>query len=240
MAFNVNDMVSAINKTGVAKLSHFEVFINGFGDTDSERDLTYRADSVDIPGRSITSVEHKFQNYGPVNKVAYGAVYGDVTVQFLLSEDFREKEYFEIWQNKMVGTGAFNQNNSSSYNPNYFDNYSGTVEIRQYAPTGELRAIHTLNEAYPLVINPITMGWGEEGVARLGVTFAYRNYKCLFTKQAQPEKGFGFSVSIGPGGISGSARIPGIGNIAGSTELGSISANVGGKLGRVAAIRNLF
>ena len=96
MAFNVNNMVSAINKTGVASLSHYEVFINGFGDTDSERDLSYRADSVDIPGRSITSVEHKFQNYGPVNKVAYGAVYGDVTVQFLLSEDFREKENAKI------------------------------------------------------------------------------------------------------------------------------------------------
>ena len=240
MAFNVNSMVSSINKSGVASLAHYEVYINGFGDTDTERDLTYRADSVDIPGRSMSTVEHKFQNYGPVNKVAYGSVYGDVSVQFILSEDLREKEYFEIWQDKMVGTGAFNQTKSSSFNPKYFDNYAGTVEIRQYAPTGELRAIHTLDEAYPLVINPITMGWGEEGVARLGITFAYRHYKCIFTKQNQPEQGFGFSIGIGPGGISGSARIPGLGNIAGSTQLGSISANVGGRLGRVAAIRNLF
>jgi hypothetical protein len=97
MAFNVNSMVSSINKSGVASLAHYEVYINGFGDTDTERDLTYRADSVDIPGRSMTTVEHKFQNYGPVNKVAYGSVYGDVSVQFILSEDLREKEYFEIF-----------------------------------------------------------------------------------------------------------------------------------------------
>ena len=245
MAFNVNDMVSSINKSGVAKLSHYEVICHGFGDFIDERELMYRAESVDIPGRSIASVEHKFQNYGPVNKIAYGQTYGDVTVQFLLSEDMREKEYFEIWQDKMVNTGAFNdyffsRTSSNTFNPKYFDNYAGTIEIRQYSPTGELRALHTLNEAYPLIINPITMGWNEEGVARLGVTFAYRNYKCKFTKQDQPEQGFGFSLSIGPGGISGSARIPGVGNISGSTATGSISANVGGKLGRVAAIRSAF
>ena len=244
MSFNINTMISALNKTGVAKLSHYEVYIHGFGDMDSERDLVYRAETVDIPGRSISSVEHKFINSGPVNKVAYGAVYGDVTVQFILSEDMREKEYFEIWQNDMVGTGAFSDSMNtaqSSYNPRYFDNYAGTVEIRQYAPTGELRAIHKLNEAYPLVINPITMGWGDEGIAKLGVTFAYRNYRCTFTKQDQPEQGFGFSLNIGPGGISGSARIPGLGNIAGAfSKVNAISANVSGKLGRVAAIRNLF
>ena len=73
------------------------------GDVGTERELTYRAESADIPGRSVASVEHKFQNYGPVNKVAYGQIYGDVTVQFIMSQDMREKEYFEIWQDKMVG-----------------------------------------------------------------------------------------------------------------------------------------
>lgn len=240
MGFNVNTMVSSLNKSGLAKSSHFEVFIQGGGDIESERQLSYRAETVDIPGRSITSVEHKFQNYGPINKVAYGQVYGDITVQFLLSQDMREKEYFEIWQNKMVGTGAFTQNNGQAfYNTNYFDNYAGTVEIRQYGSHGNLHSIHTLNDAYPLIINPITMGWGEDTAARLGVTFAYRNYKCLFTKQDQPEKGFGFSVRLGTGGISGSLSIPKIGNIIGSSSLGGqVSAAVGNINKRVASIRS--
>ena len=238
MGFNVNDMVASLNKSGFAKPSHFEVFIQGGGDIETERELSYRAETVDIPGRSISSVEHKFQNYGPVNKVAYGAIYGDVTVQFLVSQDMREKEYFEIWQEKMVGTGAFSDG-QAQYNTKYFDDYAGTIEIRQYGSHGNLHSIHTLNEAYPLIVNPITMNWAEDGAVRMGVTFAYRNYKCLFTKQDQPEKGFGFSVRLGTGGISGSLNIPSLGSIVGSTAVGGqINAAVGHINNRVAAIRS--
>jgi hypothetical protein len=240
MGFNVNDMVASLNKTGFAKTSHFEVFIQGGGDVGTERELTYRAESADIPGRSVASVEHKFQNYGPVNKVAYGQIYGDVTVQFIMSQDMREKEYFEIWQDKMVGTGAFSSNNGqANFNTKYFDDYAGTVEIRQYGSHGKLHSIHTLNEAYPLIINPVTMNWAEDGAAKLGVTFAYKNYKCLYTKQDQPEKGFGFSVRLGTGGISGSLNIPSLGSIVGASGLGGqINASVGNLNNRVASIRS--
>jgi hypothetical protein len=238
MGFNVNTMVSSLNKSGVAKTSHFEVFIQGGGDMSTERELSYRAETVDIPGRSISSLEHKFQNYGPINKVAYGSIYGDVTVQFIMSQDMREKEYFEIWQDKMVGTGAF-ADGQPQFNTKYFDNYAGTVEIRQYGSHGNLHSIHTLNEAYPLIINPITMSWGEDNAARLGVTFAYRNYKCLYTKQDQPEKGFGFSVRLGTGGISGSVNIPSLGSIVGASGVGGqINAAVGNINNRVASIRS--
>jgi len=237
MGFNINTMVAGMNKSGVAKSSHFEVFIQGGGDLDSERQLSYRAESADIPGRSLSTIEHKFQNYGPINKVAYGQIYGDVTVQFLMSEDMREKEYFEIWQDKMVGTGAFSASNGqNNYNTKYFDNYAGTVEIRLYGSAGELRSVHTLNDAYPININPVTMGWSEDSVVRLGVTFAYKNYRCVFTKQDQPSRGMGGSISIGRDGISGSLRIPGLGTI--SASGGKISASVGNITNRVASIRS--
>lgn len=238
MGFNVNNMVSSLNKTGLAKASHFEVFISGGGDIETERELSYRAETVDVPGRSLSTVEHKFKNYGPINKVPYGQIYGDVTVQFLVSQDMREKEYFEIWQEKMVGTGAFSEG-ESQYNVKYFDDYAGTVEIRQYGSHGQLHSIHTLNQAYPIIVNPITMGWAEEGAVRLGVTFSYKNYKCLYTKQDQPEKGFGFSVRLGTGGVSGSVNIPDLGSFVASSGLGGqINAAVGNINNRVASIRS--
>ena len=99
---------------------------------------------------------------------------------------------------RWLGTGAFSSNNGqANFNTKYFDDYAGTIEIRQYGSHGKLHSIHTLNEAYPLIINPVTMNWAEDGAAKLGVTFAYKNYKCLYTKQDQPEKGFGFSVRLG-------------------------------------------
>ncbi|MEK9696009.1 MAG: hypothetical protein VW270_09600 [Candidatus Poseidoniales archaeon] len=248
MPFNVNNLVSAINKSGVAKTSHFEVQVTGAGDTNLENSMMARVDTIDLPGRSLATVEHKFTNYGPINKVPYGGqIYGDITMSIILSEDMREKEYFEVWQNEIVNTGAFDlgvvpQNALSKFNTKYFDNYLGVVTIRQYGSAGDLRSIYTLNEAYPLIINPISMSWAEDDVAKLSVTMAYRNYQCVFQKQNQPGLGFGFSFNIGPNGISGSARIPGIGQISGNLGGGlkTVNARIGNTLNRVANIRRSF
>lgn len=252
MTFNVNNLVSSINKTGVAKTSHFEVQITGVGETNEEEALVSRADTCELPGRSLMTAEHKFTNYGPINKVPYGGqTYTDSTITFIMSEDMREKEYFEYWQNRIVNTGAFEVGSSqgdfygyvqSKFNTNYFDSYLGTITIRQYGSSGDLRSVYTLNEAYPLIINPIGMSWSTDEVAKLGVTFAYRNYKCVFAKQDQPGLGFGFSLSLGPNGISGSARIPGIGDIGGAFGGGlkTVNAKIGNTLNRVANIRKSF
>jgi len=248
MTFNVNNLISSINKTGVAKTSHFEVQVTGAGDAGLENSMMARTDTIDLPGRSLMTAEHKFTNYGPLNKVPYGGqTYGDLTMSVILSEDMREKEYFEIWQNSIVNTGAFDlgvfpQNALSKFNTKYFDDYLGTVTIRQYGSAGELRSIYTLNETYPIIINPISMSWAEDAVAKLSVTMAYRNYQCVFQKQNQPGLGFGFSFSLGPNGISGSARIPGIGDIAGSLGggLNTVNARIGDINNRFANIRRSF
>lgn len=240
MTFNAQNLISSINKSGVAKSSHFEIEITGFGDTGDERDLLYRAESVEIPGRNMSTIEHKFTNYGPINKVPYGQIYGDTTISFLLSEDMREKEYFEIWQDKMVNTGAFevggNRTVGSMHNVKYFDNYAGTVTIRQYGTQGNLHSIHTLIQAYPIFISGVAMEWGSEDVAKMTVTFAYKYYKAVFNKQDQPGLGLGFSFRLDRDGLSGAARIPGIGNIIGSTESGRVQASIG----KFAKIRNFL
>ena len=252
MTFNVNNLISSINKTGVAKTSHFEVQVTGAGDAGLENSMMARTDTIDLPGRSLMTAEHKFTNYGPLNKVPYGGqTYGDLTMSIIMSEDMREKEYFEIWQNKIVNTGAFEIGSTqrdfygytqSKYNTKYFDEYLGTITIRQYGSAGDLRSIYTLNETYPIIINPVSMAWATDEVAKLSVTFAYKNYQCVFAKQDQPGLGRGFSLSIGPGGISGSARLPGIGDISGAVlgGLKTVNARIGNINNRVAQIRKFF
>ena len=152
----------------------------------------------------------------------------------------------------MVNTGAFNPSGvarersaMNSFNVKYFDSYARTIVIRQYGANGILRSIHTLNEAYPIIINPIAVAWGEEGILRMTVTFAYKNYQCTFSKSDQSTRGIGGSLSIDRNGVSGSVSIPQLGNIAGSFEKGkaklaSISAQIGGVKNKVAVIRSLF
>jgi hypothetical protein len=264
MPFNVQTLSSSLNKSGLAKVSHFEVQITGKGNSALEESMMARIDTVDLPGRSLMTTEHKFTNIGPLNKVPYGGVtYGDLTMSIIMSEDMREKEYFENWQNSMVDTGAFEVNGTaqdfagratlSKFGTKYFDDYYGTVTIRQYGSAGDLKSIHTLNEAYPIIINPISMSWADEQFAKLSVTFAYRNYRTTFFKTDQPGLGKGFSFRIGTdGSLAGSLRLPGIGDIAAVTKgdfkgvtakingLGAIKAVQSGIQNKVAQIRKFF
>jgi hypothetical protein len=240
--FNVNKMVGSINKSGIAKTAHFEVQLHvpnsvkvpGMPDLN---DMMYRAESAELPGRNIATVDHRFQNFGPANKVPYSQTYGDSSVSFILSEDLREKELFEIWQNAMVNTGAFEtggvtNRGTSKFMTKYWDKYVGAVTIRQYGSNGELRSVHTLNDAYPLIINPVAVNWGEDNAARLQVTFAFRNYKAVFNRQDQPGLGAGFGITIGKGGIQGKINLPGFGTI--SRGPGGTSIDAGGIAKRIA------
>ena len=104
MPFNVNDFSAELSKSGVAQSSHFEVQVTGPGASAIERNIMLRCDTIDIPGRTIASSEYRI--YGPLRKVAYGATYTDVAMSILMSEDFRERAYFEQWQDKIANTGV--------------------------------------------------------------------------------------------------------------------------------------
>jgi hypothetical protein len=240
MTFNAQNILTTLNRSGLAKLSHYEVEITGPGSIGTERDMMYRAEAAEIPGRTAITAEYKFGNYGPLSKIVYNQLYADMTITFMVSEDLREKEYFEIWQQKMIDTGAFEEAQTGTNRPNskfnvkYFDDYAGTITLRQYGSAGDLRSIHIFNEAYPIIMQPITVGWNDDGIMKLNVTFAYKNYKVSFRKQDQPRLGIGFGISIGPGGISGSVRIPGIGTVS-TTSKGGLKA-VTGKIGAVSAV----
>ena len=240
MSFNIQNMIAAVQKTGIAKTGHFEVQITGPGDTNVEREMMYRAEEVEIPGRSLSTIENRFTGIGPVNKVPYDSVYGDLSIGFMLSEDMREKEYFEEWQDRMVRTGAFEDSQGpralSKYGVRYFDNYAGTVIIRQYGSAGDLRSIHTMLECYPTVIGGVPMNWANDEIAKLNVEFSYKQYKAKFHKQDQPDLGFGFSFKLDKNGLSGSLRDPNIGDIA-ANGAGALSANIGGITNRFATIR---
>jgi len=230
MSFNVQDIVSSINKSGIAQSSHFTVQLTG-PSMRGAQELMTRADSVNLPGRTITTAEHKFTNYGPINKVPYGQIYGDSTITFLLSEDLREKDFFEHWQEQMINTGAYEENLASvspesKWNVKYFHDYIGTVTIRQYGAAGNLKTIHKLQEAYPILIGDVSMAWGNSDAAKLSITFAYKNYTYVTEDNSnQPGLGTGFSFNLGKDGLAGALRVPGFGNISSMEGLGTVLSN---------------
>jgi len=183
MAFNVNQMIKRGLESGVAKTSHFEVQIvppRALG-VDSNRDelLLYRADSVEIPGRTALTIDQRFTVNGPINKVPYAQVYPDVTVTFLLSEDFREKEYIDNWMSKMMdtrpGIDSFGSE-TGAFNVKYFDDYKSTINIKQFDMNGTLRTTTKLIDAYPIILNGVQMAWGDDSLAKISCQFTLRYY----------------------------------------------------------------
>lgn len=177
MSMNITQFKSTINQGGVAKASHFEVTVSR-GNTSGSQDLTMRIDSVEFPSRSLASTE--FTTYGPIQKIAYGSIYEDVSITVLLSKDFNEKIFFEEWQDLAIGTARTEENNTtqnSLFDVGYYDNYKGTVVIKQFDVDGTETYNCELIEAYPISVNALIGNWNSEELHRLTVRFAYRHFK---------------------------------------------------------------
>lgn len=237
MTFNVNEMVSSLNRSGVSRTSDFTVeCFAPRGDAGLQREMQMRAVAAELPGRSIITKEYKPSNIGPFNRMPYGQTYADITVRFLASEDLRERYYFERWQNQMLDTGAFLETAGvyrpgSRFTNKYFDEYAGTITVTIYNQGGGISAIFKLNEAYPLFIGPTPLNWDQSDLVVFPVTFAFKNYELRTEGSSQPRLGNKFSFNVGPNGVSvGGVLRNAEGNITGSVGAGpgGIQATVPG------------
>ena len=124
------------------------------------------AHTVALPGRSIEGIER--EEFGENRTIATKHTHEDVSIQFYLSEDLREKRDIEKWQDLV-------------YNPvqakyGYYDNYIGQVEIEILNHNHKRKAMYTLQEAYPTSIGSIDLEFGDSTVKSLSVTFKFRKY----------------------------------------------------------------
>ena len=175
MPISLNRFVSTMNARPPAKSSDFEVkiFCPFLGSSD---ELTFRAESVSLPGRNVATAE--FMDVGPQRKIGYTALYPEVTISFILSERYDEKEYFEKWIDEIVGPHRVQTNpGGSRFNAGYYDNYKGTIEIQNFTRTGQPSYKTKLIEAFPLSTAAIQLDWSSEEFSKLQVNFAYRYYE---------------------------------------------------------------
>ena len=93
MAINLQRFMSTMNQQPPARTSDFDVRINA--PIGSLNDLTFRAESVALPGRSVATTD--VMTVGPQRKMGYSAIYLETAINFILSERYNEKEYIRIW-----------------------------------------------------------------------------------------------------------------------------------------------
>lgn len=178
MPFNINNFIANINSSGVAKSGNFEVVINrpNAPDASDARNMSLRTSYATAPGRRINTAEIK--DYGVTRWAGYSESLEDVTIRILLSEDLREKLYFEKWFDEIVGDHRSNNLNNKMYDFGYYDDYCkhNSVTITQYDVTGTPVHFHQLLEAFPVQVGDVDGSWADDSILYLDVVFKYRHY----------------------------------------------------------------
>ena len=118
--------------------------------------------------------------YGPVRQIAQGVTYADLSATFQCSSDLRERKFFETWQRLAY--------NPQTWAMQYYDSYTGSLDIYQLDNNDRRRYGVRLVECYPKVIGDQSLDYGSVNTLQtVQVSFAYRYYKSLADEANLPK-----------------------------------------------------
>ena len=216
--YSIDQLTSSIAFQGVSYKSDFQVRINttqnfrnkytriaGIPPDYLTSQMAFRIEATELPGRSVQTID--YLHHGVVRKIGYNAQYMDISLQIICSEDLREKEFFDVWHDIIVGghrSGGREARYDNQFNVGYYDDYVCSIDIIQFNrqtqnPIYEVKLL----EAYPLAVAPMSVSWADGDIHKLSVTLAYRYYThnldSVPTREQAREQ-----FSSGPNGVPGS------------------------------------
>jgi len=197
----INEVLSGFRSdSGYAKPSRYEVTLNppsgGRGKSinsnlmsilmpqktseGTTRQTSLRCESIEFPGRNLDTVAD-VNIYGPERNIVNGYSYADITGVFQCSTDLKEKTFFETWQRLAY--------DNTAWNFEYYDTYTGSIDIFQLDENNRKRYGVQLIECFPKTIAAQSLSYAPSTeIQKISVTFAYRYWKNL-TDEADLPKG---------------------------------------------------
>jgi hypothetical protein len=137
-------------------------------------DLMYLCETAELPGRGFNNVDVRY--YGPGFKLPFQSSYEDINMVFLTRMNSFERRFFDDWLDVI--------NPVNQFHFEYRDNYKAKIKLFQIRETGRLpnqppsdkqniTYQFTLNDAFPILVNPQQVTWADDQFLRLGITFTY-------------------------------------------------------------------
>lgn len=220
MPFNINDFHSNISKTGgAARVSSFDAFITPPAGLEDFQDVVegfrFRINNINYPARNIKPLT--FNDYGPIKKFGGPGNYIDLTMGIILSPDFRERDFFLSWQDKVVGKhrvqfdGAQDVDEQKiQFDIGYAQDYlSDAVTINQYWDADDSKPLYSVKliDAYPLAVEAVGASWLNTEISTMNVLMSYRYFvdksKPRLPNQKSNRRAPPFLASTGLGGLIG-------------------------------------
>jgi hypothetical protein len=162
---------------GVARTNKYQVILPS-SDTVDTNDLNLLCESATLPFLQIAT---KDRMIGPKPiKTGYGRITDDVTMTFLVTNDYLIKKYFDYWQSSVV--------NLDTYEVGYYKNYVRDITINQlndgFKKDGgnkdggnEIIYSCVLKDAYPTNVSQIDLNNNPDELVRIQVQFSYRDWE---------------------------------------------------------------
>ncbi len=137
------------------------------------RDMFLLCRNVTMPGKRISTTEATHNHH--LSKKPYSAITDEVTMTFLLTNDYYIKKYFDMWQEMIIDTSG------KHYKTFYKNEYVTDVTIQQLSQSNDVIPGYTikLENAYPIQVGAIELSSESEGLMEVAITFEYDNYKSV-------------------------------------------------------------
>ena len=133
---------------------------------DTARRISFRCDSISMPGRNLRSVMNG-NIYGPPHEIVQGLTFAEVAATFYAGSDMGERIFFEEWQKVTY--------NPQTYDINYYKEYVGSIEIYTLNEQDERTYGVKLWEVFPKTIDAIPLSHASSNtINKVGVSFAYK------------------------------------------------------------------
>lgn len=148
-------------------------------------DLVLRCDSAQLPGVTALKDEISRFGYGPVEDVAYGMQFADMTLGFIVNKEGLHYKFFNEWMSlitnyKSKGGGDMTKevNGYKPYQVGYKDDYSNLqMNITVFDRSHNQVLVYELYDVFPIAINAMDVSWGDvDQLMRIYVRFAYTDF----------------------------------------------------------------
>lgn len=186
---SINELKAVASKgKGFASANQFMVSLPSLGKYDT-RDLNVLCTNVNMPGRQIMTQERLIGIKG--RKMPNGFASDDVSMTFHVMNDYKIKEYFEEWQDKVVSQSTYEVRYPSSYAndvtifqlrkgqafdfPADFNIFGLNIDIDIFKSDAIIYQCKLL-DAFPTTMSQIDFSDEQDGLVKLNVQLSYRNW----------------------------------------------------------------
>lgn len=139
-----------------------------------DQSISMMCNVANIPGRSLQTYENR--HYGVPFKLPYTAQYDDITFSFITQIGFKERKFFESWQELVIepDTGLLK----------FYDDYVGDIIVWHLdGQTGERDYAIKIIDAWPISIAEIPMGSSMTNETLISsIAFTYRNWESIYSR----------------------------------------------------------